>query len=47
MKHFLEKHTNSTNSKHKRKDNVKSRLGIDEQRAQDIVSQVKIKMLSI
>ena len=40
MKHFLENHVNVIKSKNKHKDNVKSRLQIDEQCVQDIVTLV-------
>ena len=40
MKHFLENHVNAIKSKNKHKDNVKSRLQIDEQCVQDIVTLV-------
>ena len=39
-KHFLENHINAIRSKKKHKDNVKSRLQIDEQCVQDIVTLV-------
>ena len=40
VKHFLENYINAIKSKNKRKDNVKSRLWIDEQCVQNIVSLV-------
>ena len=40
MKYFLENHINAIRSKNKHKDNVKSRLQIDEQCVQDIVTLV-------
>ena len=40
MKHLLENQINGVQSKQKRKDNAKSRLRIDEQWGQDLVSLV-------
>ena len=41
MKHFLENHINGIKIKHKRRNNVKSRLQIDELYVQDILSLVE------